>query len=1058
MAINPNKLVRNLEVNTSVEGELRLYWNSPRDLSVGEEIVVVRRKDAFPIEIKNPNFEDRYTDVAQVEIFRGSPVYCSHLIPNGNGILTVAGDNSFQPAMSEFARDNKYIGRLIRDSRSQVFRITGNNETEIFYESISTNPNNQVLPVEGAFVILADFAKDRIKNRTLGLLEHASTLTVVNNTFAIGDSIVLNNTVTLNYGVNWTAGATAEETASNIRSAMQNSGVQYKYTQFGNTILIERDKETVLSVTSSNINAEVLDYGAARGKVFINQSFKDNELRHLVLQDGDLNFSHIRKSSGRYIELYTDSVAPAADVNILDTHNNTFPSGFIDRYKSQSEAIRKRGTGLEGDVFYYYTAFTTPVTSISITYNEADLGGENPLPYTIDKVAPYYVRVTYESLVYVNSTLGNYTYNPVTGDIIYTDGRDLTNSNIQIGDTFADSLGLRYTITNIDSLAVGSFRIATGLSVGTDPQIPLHGSVTKPETPVGFNNIQVSDTFKDIAGNSFTVFGTHNEPMNGLPTPPSNAFDIGQGLIDKNVMTNPFLVPYNYNPTDGKIQYGELSIAQNTQLSPYTYDSLTGLVTYTTNIELASVEVGHSFIDGAGVYHTIRSVNPTTLEIGLDPGLTVDTTVINRRSGSVVDEVGFLDPEGLPLLTIQDVAKLDLFKTNSKADYVILDVDAQAGCIFIEPNLDSLSLIVESEFDGSCYRRGTDVSWVGYSNENEPLLNDSNLGAVRRYGSVNNIQFAYASNPLSTQAFAISAKDNDIARLLYKWWPGVFKDLDLSGDLEDLMGTFGYKFNEIYSLISTYELQNSSLIQPLPLSIGYRQYGLSDVSETLGIDTRRRIMNDMVSCWKLKGSREGLAKFIKVITTWDVTNGTGDVIKAIQDTTPELSGLRHYSPALGSLNTEIVDTVNLSSPPAGRFVKGIPGVNLEGFFDQVEIRIELPNVAMFVGKSTNIAIHNTGTILQMDIEDTSNNYGTPNSLKGCYLIPIEGNPNDYYEIIANTSDTVTVDGTLPLGIVGSRYVILSPLNLNRFMALQTLITEQLSYRAVPVFSFTVRTI
>src|SRR5690554_7516391 len=109
--IQPNKLARNFEVNTSVEGELRLYWDSPRELTDGEEIVVARRKDAFPVEIRNRNFEDRYTDVAQVEVFRGSPIYCSHLIPNGNGVLLVAGDNSFSPAMPGLERDNKYTGR-----------------------------------------------------------------------------------------------------------------------------------------------------------------------------------------------------------------------------------------------------------------------------------------------------------------------------------------------------------------------------------------------------------------------------------------------------------------------------------------------------------------------------------------------------------------------------------------------------------------------------------------------------------------------------------------------------------------------------------------------------------------------------------------------------------------------------------------------------------------------------------------------------------------------------------------------------------------------------------
>lgn len=1051
---NKDKLSRNFEVNTSVVGELRLYWDSPRDLSEGEEVVVVRRKDAFPVELRNRNFEDRYTDVSQVEVFRGSPIYCSHLIPNGNNTLIVAGDNSFTPATVEFPRDNKLTGRLIRDSLSQVFRITGNDADEIFYESVSTNPDNQVEPVEGAFVILADFTKTRRQVQTLPLLANANTLTVVTNSFSLGDTINLNNSVDLNYGTNWVAGATADETAENIRLAMVASGVRYTYTRFGSTILIQRSSENTLSVTSSTANTQVVTYGAAPGKIFVNDSLNFNDIRNLVIQDGNASFNHVRYNSSSYIELYTDTLVPPADINILDSHNNTFPSGFIDRYRSETDAIRKKGSGLETDVFYYYTAFTTPLTSVLVTYNEESLGGENPLPYTIDKIAPYYVRVFYESLRYVNKDVGGYTYDPLTGDIQFTDGRYLGTQDIQVGYLFADSLGLRYSIVNVDNLSTGSFRLASGLSVGTDPQSPLHGSVVVAQAPVGFNNIQVGDTFKDISGNSFQIFGTNSSPLSGVSTPPTHAFDVGQGLIDKNVMLNPFLVPYTYDPTDGKIQYGERQITQNSQLSPYSYDSLSGLITYSTNIELGNVEAGQTFIDGAGNYFEIVSVNPTLLQIGLAAGLTIDTTVNNRRSGSVIAQEGFKDIDGTPLLTISDVRNLDLFKTNSKADYIVLDVDAPNGRIYIDSGLDSLSLLVESEFDGSCYRRGAEVAWVGFDGENLPVLDSSNLGSVRRYNSVNNVQFAYFSNALSTQAFAISAADNNIQALLYKWWPSVFRDLDTSGDLEDLMGAFGYKFNEIYSLISTFELQNADLVQPANLALAYTQPGLSEVSETLGIDTRRRIMKDMISCWKLKGSRDGLFKFIKAITTWDVTNGTGDVRKAIVDSTPDLTGLRLYSPALGSLNTNIVDTTAVQSPPAGRFVKGMPGFNLEGFFNLVQIQIELPNVALFVGSSTNLAQVGSTTIMQ----NSAANFGEVNSLKGCFLIPMEGNPNDYYEITANDTDTITVDGVIPQSILGNKYVVLTPLNLSRFVALQTTIVEMLSYRAVAVFNFTVKTI
>ena len=68
MRVNPDKLVRNMRIRTSKSGELLLYWDLPKSLADGEEIVVVRRKDAFPVELRNPNFEDRYTDVSQVSV------------------------------------------------------------------------------------------------------------------------------------------------------------------------------------------------------------------------------------------------------------------------------------------------------------------------------------------------------------------------------------------------------------------------------------------------------------------------------------------------------------------------------------------------------------------------------------------------------------------------------------------------------------------------------------------------------------------------------------------------------------------------------------------------------------------------------------------------------------------------------------------------------------------------------------------------------------------------------------------------------------------------------
>ena len=193
--VNPDKLVRNFQARAGKPNEIVLNWDLPVDYTTGEEIVVTRRKDAFPVEIRNPNYEDRYTDVAQVEVFRGSTIYCSHLIPISNKLI-LGNTNSFYPTtVTEFERDNKYTGRLIRDAAGQVFRITGNTESELTFENVSTNPSNRIDPVEGAFVILAEYTRVEKSQESVSLIPNTNTLKVITNTFNLGDNITIKNTL-----------------------------------------------------------------------------------------------------------------------------------------------------------------------------------------------------------------------------------------------------------------------------------------------------------------------------------------------------------------------------------------------------------------------------------------------------------------------------------------------------------------------------------------------------------------------------------------------------------------------------------------------------------------------------------------------------------------------------------------------------------------------------------------------------------------------------------------------------------------------------------------------
>jgi len=90
-------------------------------------------------------------------------------------------------------------------------------------------------------------------------------------------------------------------------------------------------------------------------------------------------------------------------------------------------------------------------------------------------------------------------------------------------------------------------------------------------------------------------------------------------------------------------------------------------------------------------------------------------------------------------------------------------------------------------------------------------------------------EFAVIDSNASTQDEAISTRSNDFGEILYNLWPSLQREIDDSGDLEDLMKVFGFQFNEIHSLIDTYKLQDADNVLVsalLPLS---EQTGLPSV-------------------------------------------------------------------------------------------------------------------------------------------------------------------------------------------------------------------------------------
>lgn len=310
-------------------------------------------------------------------------------------------------------------------------------------------------------------------------------------------------------------------------------------------------------------------------------------------------------------------------------------------------------------------------------------------------------------------------------------------------------------------------------------------------------------------------------------------------------------------------------------------------------------------------------------------------------------------------------------------------------------------------------------------------------------------EFGNIDSGTSTQSYSINPKDTQFGERLYNLWPNIYKELDTTEDLQDLMQIFGFQLNEIHSLISTYNLQDTDnvlITALLPLS---EQNGLPSVGFSIGADTLRRIAAEMLTCWKLKGSKEGITLFIKVITTWDITNGTGDFSDAISDFLPNISALRFFDPNLGSLNVRLTQTDPFVA--GGRFAKGLPGIVIPGFFTFREFVVTIPEVALYVGTTNSFS---TGSGITT-MTDTDNNFGPDDSLIGNFLIPNTEEVNDVFQIIANTSTTITVRGIVNNRNSGGSYAVLSPLNNNRFSILNKLFPTYIPLGTKAGFIFTI---
>jgi hypothetical protein len=510
-------------------------------------------------------------------------------------------------------------------------------------------------------------------------------------------------------------------------------------------------------------------------------------------------------------------------------------------------------------------------------------------------------------------------------------------------------------------------------------------------TTVGYGKI--SNLVENISG-SLTLASFENDELANL------VFRDGAG--------NRFIIKSN---TENIVQLFERVKFQNINLVTFTYNSLTGIVQYSSPVNLSSVSSGDVFIDSAGNKFLINSVND-----GLDQ-IEIALSQIVDASSPVISESGSIVYNTTPVIG----PNMSIFNS----------FGASAAKVYVD------DFKIESEANarsGTGLLDNTFYYYTAFSN---------NINA-----NVAQAEFSTYKSLESTQAFNISTKNKMFGTLLYQLWPSLYRSLDATEDLQDLMEIFGLQFNEIHSLIDTYTLQDTHKASANVLEALADQTGLASVGFSIGADTLRRIANDMLSAWKLKGSKEGIFLFIKIITTWDITDGTADISEAIVDDLPNADALRFYSSSIGPLNPRITTTSPFLS--GGRFLRTLPGIVIPGFFTFREFVITIPNVALYVGQSEAYSVSSESTTMT----DTGNNFGADNSLIGNFLLPNQSEVNDIFEIVANTATTITVKGIITNQSIGGDYAVLSPLNANRFVILNELLPGYIPVKTKAGFVFT----
>lgn len=426
-------------------------------------------------------------------------------------------------------------------------------------------------------------------------------------------------------------------------------------------------------------------------------------------------------------------------------------------------------------------------------------------------------------------------------------------------------------------------------------------------------------------------------------------------------------------------------------------------------------------------------------------------TSITEAVNSNVISVAFIPDELANLVFVDGNGTKFIIKSNTVDTIYFFDTAT--------PVVSSTMFIADSFFNSSpyfyidTYNTATEAATRNGTGLLDDVFYYYTVFTIPIGANVAQAQFGLVNSVTSTQSTDLSISNEGFGDLLYNLWPSVFRELDTTGDLQDLMSIFGFEFNILYCLVKTYNLQDPQTVFYTALAALSDQFGMPSVGYALGIDTLRRIAAEIITCYKMKGSKEGIARFIRVLTTWDVTDGTGDYSESIVDSTLGKLYLTFWStaPIHGGpppINVRLVTPDPFAD--GGRFIKPLPGIIIPGFTTIREFTIDVQEVALFVGVSSSFTVSNNTTTMA----DSTANFGGTDNLVGNFLLPNQQEYNNLYLIVSNTSTSITVKSIITDLSYGGSYAVLSPLNTNRFIVLNSLLSSFTPFKTRAVISFT----